>query len=653
MLPLYLTLFSQLDSACQNAPVTTATVTGNASPGLIIVPITVTGFNDIGAISLTLEFDHSVLTFIQGIKNPLLPGSFVVSDNDQGNGFHRLTMGWFGIPGVTLPDNSSIMDLQFNYIAGITSLQWIDNGGSCEYADGNYNVLNDIPTEDYYINGFVCGSVGDPGTITGLSELCAGQLGVAYSIAPVANATGYAWAVPDGAVITTGQNTNAITVDFMPGAVSGIISVYGYNECGNGPVSELAVTVDELPVANAGDDFTINYGTSTTLHAAPGGSGTYAYHWSPEALLVDPDVQDPQTVILTTTSVFTVLVTNQATLCQSSDGVVVTITGGPLSINPQALPQSICRGESSQLYSNAGGGSGNYAYDWTSDPPGSPPWSSNEANPLVSPDSSRHYMLSVYDGFTLASGSTDLSVMLLPSATISGGDTLCGEDATTLLQVDLTGTPPWNFTYSFGSTSVFIYDQPTSPYMIIASETGDYTITAIEDANCSGSSYGTAIVRKYLIPATPEITVYFMELISSSCCGNQWYRNDTLVPGATGQIYDVTVSGLYQVIVTLNGCSSQPSEAVDMTVGIEENNAGIFSYYPNPAENFVSIQTSRLVNGTLKVSLCSATGIMIREYDFTEGGNTFSINLGNLPSGLYFLMFSDEGVHSAGKLIIR
>ena len=643
-------IVSTFFSIAQNAPITTAATIANAVPGAVDVPLTVTGFTSIGAVSLSIDYDYAVLHFTGGTPNPLMP-SFPIGDLDLGTGYHRLTMGWFG-SGVTLTDGSAVMTLHFNYISGITTLAWHDNGPSCEYADADYNILNDIPTSTYYINGFVCGAIENPGPITGNNELCAGQSGVDYSIAPVVNATGYNWTIPDGAVIVTGQNTNAITVDYHANAISGNISVYGINDCGSGPASTLPVIVDELPIADAGQDFSIPYGTSTSLSASSGGSGTYSYHWTPEALLINPNVQNPQTVILTTTSVFTLLVTNLATFCQSSDEVVVTITGGPLNVSPVALPDVICQGETSQLYSNAGGGSGNYTYDWTSDPPGSPPWSSNLPNPIVSPDSSRHYMLMVNDGFTTVTGSTFLAIEALPSATISGGDTLCGNELTAL-RVDLTGTPPWSFTYTFGSTSVFVENQPVSPYLFLASDPGDYTVTAIEDANCSGVSYGTAVVRKYPVPAIPEITLYGNELISSSCCGNQWYLNDEAIPGETGQTYHATVSGLYFVVVTLNGCSSDPSEVVDMVVGIDEINAVTLCFYPNPAKTQIKILASQNITGSLKISICSASGNMIREYVLKEVGNTFTINISDLAAGLYFLIFSGESIHSAGKLVIR
>jgi len=82
------------------------------------------------------------------------------------------------------------------------------------------------------------------GTIIGPNALCQGLVGINYSIPAIAGATGYVWAVPAGATIVSGSNTNAITVNFSMSAVSGDITVYGTNACGNGTVSPaLALTI--------------------------------------------------------------------------------------------------------------------------------------------------------------------------------------------------------------------------------------------------------------------------------------------------------------------------------------------------------------------------------------------------------------------------
>lgn len=415
----------------QNAPVTTAETITGAVPGTIQVPVTVNGFQNIGAISLTIDYDYSVLQFMNGVPHSqLMP--FSASDADLGNGLHRITMGWFG-SGKTLPDASVIMTLNFTFVAGSTVLTWFDDGSSCEYADGSYNVLNDTPTSTYYINGLVCGILSVPGPINGDSLVCEGQSGNYYSIDPVTGATGYTWTVPQGAVITGGGNSTWIFADFPVGASSGDITVSAINLCMTGPSSQLPVTVFPSPNADAGPDTTILYGTTATLHAASGGMGLFSYHWSPEALLIDPDVQHPLTVPLVTTNIFTVFVTNQVTLCQGTDEVIVNISGGPLTVNPVAVPDSICKGSASQLFANAGGGSGNYTYLWTCTPSGSPPWTANIANPPVTPDTTTNYLLTLNDGYNSTSGSVSVTVTTVPGTPeiafeddLLVSDTCCG-----------------------------------------------------------------------------------------------------------------------------------------------------------------------------------------------------------------------------------
>jgi hypothetical protein len=638
----------------QNAPVTTAATVAGAVPGEITVPITVTGFTNIGAISLTLDYDYSVIQFLQGTPNPLLP-TFLTGDADLGNGFHRLTMGWYG-PGTGLPDGSAIMNLVFTYVNGNTALEWFEDGSSCEYADGQGDVLNDTPASAYYINGYVCGALANPGPISGNITVCQGQDGESYGIDPVANATGYTWTVPDGAAIVSGQNTNAILVDYSEYAVSGMVAVYGLNPCGSGPSSQLPVTVNALPVANAGNDTVIPYGTSATLHAAPGGTGTFSYHWSPEVLLADPDVREPQTVILTSTVIFTVLVTNVASLCQSSDDVIITITGGPLNVNPASIPDELCLGGTAWLFANAGGGSGNYTYAWTCIPPDTPPWTSDLANPQVSPGSSKTYHLSVFDGYTTVTGSTSLTVYQLPTATITGGDSLCGEGASTILTVDLTGTPPWTFYYTTGVLTYLVMDQYTTPYSFAASEPGVYTIPYVSDAHCTGTTYGSAEVLIFPVPPAPVITIYENLLLSSACCGNQWYKDGILIPGATGQTYEPDVNGNYSDIVTLNGCSSDASNEIYFVIpGISRHSNSLFCIEPNPAGDFVAVKSTAVQPDVVMIQIFTVQGKEeeAMHVDPVDGQNNIILNIQHLSPGLYFLVISAKYGKYGYKLIVE
>jgi len=88
----------------------------------------------------------------------------------------------------------------------------------------------------------------DAGTITGPSSVCQGPNPVNFSIAPLANATGYLWTVPTGVTIQSGANTNQITTLISISAVSGTITVKGNNGlCGFGIASSHNLTVNPLP----------------------------------------------------------------------------------------------------------------------------------------------------------------------------------------------------------------------------------------------------------------------------------------------------------------------------------------------------------------------------------------------------------------------
>ncbi|MBS1742086.1 MAG: T9SS type A sorting domain-containing protein [Bacteroidetes bacterium] len=65
-----------------------------------------------------------------------------------------------------------------------------------------------------------------------------------YSIAAIpANATSVLWAVPSGGIISSGQGTTSITVNYGAGAVNGYVSLHSYNTCGASTVRKIAVSL--------------------------------------------------------------------------------------------------------------------------------------------------------------------------------------------------------------------------------------------------------------------------------------------------------------------------------------------------------------------------------------------------------------------------
>jgi hypothetical protein len=177
----------------------------------------------------------------------------------------------------------------------------------------------------------------------------------------------------------------------------------------------------------------------------------------------------------------------------------------------------------------------------------------------------------------------------------------------------------------------------------------------VEDLHCFGTSSGSATVGVFPVPATPEITINGYELMSSSCCGNQWYLNNEPISGATDQFYTVTVSGEYFVIVTLNGCSSDTSEVADIIVGIGEVDAGDMLIYPNPAHDRVVIRSSSLFSGPFYARLYTPDGRLIRSarFNIISADNENVLELNQVPPGLYILQILSGKAVAVRKLEVR
>ncbi len=84
--------------------------------------------------------------------------------------------------------------------------------------------------------------------ITGVTPVCPNQAGVVYSVVNTVGST-YNWTVPAGALITSGQGTNSITVTF--GATAGTVSVTESNSCGAGTPVNFAVALGAPPITSA------------------------------------------------------------------------------------------------------------------------------------------------------------------------------------------------------------------------------------------------------------------------------------------------------------------------------------------------------------------------------------------------------------------
>ncbi len=328
------------------------------------------------------------------------------------------------ITGATTPCQGSSQTYSVTNVSGVTYTWTVPTGWSITNGQGSNSITVTVGSSSGNISVTPSNSCGNgtartlavtvntvpaqPSTITGNTTPCQNSTQV-YSVTNVAGIT-YTWTVPSGSTITSGQGSNSITVTI--GATSGNISVTPSNSCGNGSSSTLAVAVNYV-TANAGSDQSVPYGTSTTLNGtASNGSGNYRYSWQPANLLINPNIQNPTTVDLTVSTQFTLTVTDVVSGCTANDQVLITITGGPLTVTAVANPDQICEGNSSQLNAIASGGSEAYTYSWTSNPAG---FTSTLQNPVVYPTITTTYTVVVNDGSNSVSDDVLVTVNLLPA----------------------------------------------------------------------------------------------------------------------------------------------------------------------------------------------------------------------------------------------
>ena len=238
----------------RDAPITTAGSSSLCPGNAVTVPVTVTNFTLIKAVSLRIDYDPTQLSFVSIVNlNPALAG-LVTNNVIVSPTLSKIMIAWSNIIAVSLTDGSKLLDINFTLISGSPVVLFNNSsggGGDCEYADEYGMAMNDIPSENFFFNATITNlEVAAAGAITGAGNVCASTANISYTVPPIPNATGYTWTVPPGGTIVSGGNTPSIWVDYSISAASGNVTVAGTNTCGTGASSSLPVTVEPLPLAS-------------------------------------------------------------------------------------------------------------------------------------------------------------------------------------------------------------------------------------------------------------------------------------------------------------------------------------------------------------------------------------------------------------------
>jgi 6-phosphogluconolactonase (cycloisomerase 2 family) len=163
------------------------------------------------------------------------------------------------------------------------------------------------------------------------------------------------------------------------------------------------------------------------------------------------------------------------------------------------------------------------------------------------------------------------------------------------------------------------------------SNTTTYYVTATDANNCSNTASATVTVFFYL----PSLIITLNDSILASNCewGNQWYCNGALIIGATNQYYTCTTNGTYYDVVTLNGCSPETSNTINVTnIGInDQENKSFINIYPNPTANNFTIEYPEKAS----LIILNMQGQTILQKEIQQGITDICIT--GLAKGVYIL----------------
>ena len=221
---------------------------------------------------------------------------------------------------------------------------------------------------------------------------------------------------------------------------------------------------------------------------------------------------------------------------------------------------------------------------------------------------------------------------------------------------DLSSENPSNWLWTFpGGTPETSTEQ--NPIVMYENE-GVYDVS-LEATNIMGSGdlEKTNYMEIEFTPEQPSISLSNFTLQSSAGEGNQWYRNDDIISGATGQSYTPIHNGTYTLNVTQGNCTSVYSNGYDVIwVGIDEAYASqAVKVYPTPNQGRFTLEINTQSPDVLTMKVYDAMKSVVYLEDNIRVNGPFKnqVDLGQLPNGIYFMVLEGNTDSYFHKLVIQ
>jgi gliding motility-associated-like protein len=440
-------------------------------------------------------------------------------------------------------------------------------------------------------------------------SICQGGGGT--TLAATGNAASYSWSPSAGLSCST-----CLTPVANP-TVTTTYTLTGNNgSCTSQDI--VVVTVNPLPVANAGADQGICQGGSAQLN----GSGGTTYSWSPAGSLSCSTCANPVAAPTVTTN-YTLTVSQNG--CSSTD--VTTISILPAAQAYAGIDDTICSGGSTVL--NATGGT---TYSWS---PSSGLSATNIANPVASPFATTTYTVTVSNA--AGCSGTDQVTIVVPQPIIlaTGGfpatcNSACNGQT---VVIPSGGVQPYSYLWSPGN-------QTTASVMNQCA--GTYTIQVTDAIGCTGTATVTVTEPTALALTTSSMNSHCGQPDGSAtvnATGGTPPYTYLWQGGGTASVKNNLAPGQYCVTVTdANNCTATTCVTVGNTPGVT---ASIVS--------FTSPTCFNSCNGT--ATALGTGGTQPFQYSWLPSGGTAATASG-LCAGTYTVTITDANNCSSTATVV-
>lgn len=349
----------------------------------------------------------------------------------------------------------------------------------------------------------------------------------------------------------------------------------------------------------------------------------------------------------------------QNTLLKTS---LIHINSGPSANLVSYTPDTICAGDSTLIECTPINGS---TYQW---------YKNNAIiNGAINPEyyakSNGAYAVEVTKVSTrcasLSSAKNIKTINLSTSVTPVGPSAVCSPAKVTLMAPNKS-----NLNYTWYRNNQVISGANTS--VLVTGNSGKYKVLVTNQRGCSKvsnispvsvySKPGSAIVPLGPTTFCQDENVTLKNTTANSNATFKWFRNNSVINGATGKTYVANLKGNYtSMVITQHGCS-KVSQIQKITINCRfgditnHEQALQVAVSPNPAAEHSIIAFENQQPQFVTLSLYDAIGKLqsvISKGFYNAGEHEIYINTENYINGIYFIKIETDRENKTLKLIVR